>query len=74
MLTAIAKINQAVDTGMSSETMRCLLDDSAHIAGLDETAKEKYQLHLAQARTKKRRVCIFEKLGSLNLQKYINIS
>ena len=56
VLTAIAKINQAVDTGNVTMTYQSLVGQDAHIVGVDQNNQEKYHAQLAAAMHDKRHV------------------
>jgi hypothetical protein len=52
-LSAIAKINEAVEAGSSSAMMKALQDPFTHMEGLDEENQEKYLAQLQEAKVAK---------------------
>ena len=58
VLSAIARINQAVDTGNAEMIFNAMCDDDAHLNNLDHSCQEKYQKQLAAAKKEKRRVSV----------------
>lgn len=53
VLNAIAKVNEAIDTGNSALTFKSLCDDCAHMMDVDEGCKEKYQKRLGRLKASK---------------------
>ena len=62
-MTAMAAINEAIESGNAGLTFRALCEESAHVAYLDEGCKVKYQQALQAARAAKPKVCLVTKLG-----------
>lgn len=65
VLTAIAKINLALDMRNAENTFEALSNHRAHIAGLEEMHQDKYQDRLFSLKAQKRlsevRMCNFGK-------------
>ncbi|XP_074650823.1 ras GTPase-activating-like protein IQGAP1 isoform X2 [Tubulanus polymorphus] len=53
LLSAIAKINEAVDKSNEGLLMQCLLDSSAHLVAIDENSQDEYLAEFALAKQKK---------------------
>ncbi len=56
VLTAIAKINQAIDTGNVGMTLQCLVNPDAHVMGADQDCQDKYFKQLSSTKHGKKRV------------------
>lgn len=54
ILSAIAKVNQAVSVGNTQMTLKALLEPDANIAAVEEDLAEKYQVALGEAQVKRR--------------------
>lgn len=67
VLSAIAAINQAVETGNVNTVFEKLSNPEACIENIDEGCKEKYQEALAQAKAVKQKVKIINVLSLLGL-------
>ncbi|XP_064650547.1 ras GTPase-activating-like protein IQGAP1 isoform X2 [Lineus longissimus] len=72
VLSAIAKINEAVEAGSSSAMFKALQDPFTHIEGLDEINQEKYLVKLQEGRVEKiGETC--DLLNHMEIQEYIDM-
>lgn len=62
VLSAVAKINQAVDVGNPERTYKALSDDDACVSDLDESNAENYQKTLASSKAAKTEVVILNRI------------
>ena len=65
VLTAIANINQSIETGNVGMTFQALTSPDGHIMGLDQDCQEKYHKQLATARATKRKVSLIVKIPDM---------
>ena len=70
VLSAVAKINQAIDVGDPERTYEALTSTEACITNLDETNIDRYQILLRESKLAKSEV-FFTYIGSLSWIKFI---